>query len=210
MEPISPSASESQPVQPKDSPSKADTDRRTILKVATNALGGCFAVALGVPAAGYLTDPRNRPVAAGAFKPVARLSELTEYIPKAAVIRDIRTDAWTLHPNDVIGRVWLIYRGEKDETGLPKVEAYTTICPHLGGSINYDGQRFVCPLHGATFDATCRRVSEEELGRKNPAPRSMDNLDVEVIPDPDKVGDFIIQVKYENFMQGKEEQIKKA
>ena len=167
-------------------------------------MGGLFGTVLGIPAIGYLLDPRNRPAAAGAFRRVGRLSELAENVPKAAVIRDIRVDAWTLHPNDVIGRVWLIRRPGEDENGQPKVEVYTTICPHLGGSINFvdKSQCFVCPLHSATYDSQCHRVSDADLGRANPAPRDMDALEMQLVPDPTKDGDYFIEVKYENFIQG--------
>ena len=187
-----------------------EIERRSLLKLGTNVLGGCFAAALGVPAAGYLIDPRNRSAATGDFRDAARFSELTENVPQSVTIRDIRHDAWTLHPNDVLGRIWLVYRGEKDDEGVPKVEAYTATCPHLGGSINFDSQKFVCPLHGATFDKACKRVSAGELGKENTAPRDMDSLEIEVVPDPDKPGDYFLRVKYENFMQGREEKVKKA
>jgi Rieske Fe-S protein len=186
--------------------------RRSFLKWTTNGLGALVGAALGIPAIGYLLDPRNRPAPPGAFRRVGRVSELTANVPKAAVIRDIRVDAWTLHPNDVIGRVWLIRRPEADDNGQPKVEAYTKTCPHLGGSINFDEQKkcFVCPLHGATFDAQCRRVSEDVLGRANPAPRDMDTLEAQLVPDPNRAGDYFIEVKYENFMQGLPTKVKKA
>jgi len=135
---------------------------------------------------------------------------LTANLPQSVVIRDIRYDAWTLHPNDILGRVWLIYRGDKDEQGLPKVEAYTAICPHLGGPINFDGEHFVCPVHGATFDMHSKRVTGEALGKENPAPRDMDSLGVAVVPDPENSGDFILQVKYENFVQGRAEKVNKV
>ena len=192
--------------------SPVKSTRRSWLKWGTNLLGGLWVAVLGVPAIGYLIDPRNRPAAAGAFKPVARFGELEENVPKAAVIRDIRRDAWTLHPDDVVGRVWLMWRGKKQDDGTPIVEAYTNICTHLGGPINFEekSQCFVCPLHGATFNLNCQRVSDDELGRSNPAPRGMDSLEVELEPDPTNDGEFIIRVKYENFMQGKEQTEKKA
>jgi Rieske Fe-S protein len=187
-------------------------ERRSVLKWATNVLGGVFGALLGVPAVGYLTDPRNRAAPPGSFKPVAQFSELSEGIPKAAIVRDVRRDAWTLHPNDELGRVWLIWRGEKQDDGTPRVEAYTSICPHLGGPINFEekSQCFVCPLHGATFDNQCARVSDDQLGRANPAPRDMDRLEVELEPDPVNADNFKIKVKYENFIQGKAEKVNKA
>src|SRR6267143_1675216 len=99
-------------------------ERRSFLKWGTNHMGGLFAAVLGVPAAGYLLDPRNRAAASSQFRRVGRLSELPENVPQSVLLRDIRLDAWTLHPNDVLGRVWLIRRGGD------KVEAYTSICPH--------------------------------------------------------------------------------
>jgi menaquinol-cytochrome c reductase iron-sulfur subunit len=179
-------------------------ERRSFLKWGTNLMGGLFATVLGVPAAGYLLDPRNRAAAPGQFRRVGRLSELKENVPQSVVLRDIRLDAWTLHPNDVLGRVWLIWRGGDE------VDAYTSLCPHLGGSINFDGKKFVCPLHGATYDFECHRVSDEVLGRANPAPRDMDSLEIQLVQDPAKDGDFFIEVKYENFVQGHAEKIKKS
>src|SRR5216683_1962582 len=107
-------------------------ERRRFLQWLTHGLGALFAAVLGIPAVAYLIDPRNRPVPQGDFKTVGRLSELKNDTPQQVVIRDVRWDAWTLHPNDAIGRVWLVRRGDD------KVEAYTTICPHLGCSINYE------------------------------------------------------------------------
>src|SRR5947208_12463742 len=53
-------------------------------------------------------SPRHRKGASNAFRLVEgiRLQELDENRPTQGVLRDVRRDAWTLHPNDVIGRVW--------------------------------------------------------------------------------------------------------
>jgi menaquinol-cytochrome c reductase iron-sulfur subunit len=162
-------------------------ERRSFLSWLCVGLGGLFGVILGFPAIAYLIDPRNRKVPSGAFKPVARLGQLQTNVPFQAVLRDIRRDAWTIHPDDVVGRVWLIRRPDG------AVEAYTTICPHLGCSINYEDKReeFICPCHGGTWNLKCKLV--EKPG--NPAPRNMDQLECRV------EGDEIL-VKYENFIQG--------
>jgi menaquinol-cytochrome c reductase iron-sulfur subunit len=176
------------------------TDRRSFLKGATHVLGALFGAILGIPAVAYLIDARNRPARSGDFKSVARLSELEVGVPRQVVIRDIRADAWTLHPNDVIGRVWLVRRDART------VEAYTTICPHLGCSVNFEGKsrRFICPCHNGTFDLNCRRV--ETAGVANPAPRDMHPLECRFDPaDPD-----LIQVKYQSFVQGLHEKVPKA
>lgn len=177
-------------------------ERRRFLKLCTHAMGGLWAALLGIPALAYLLDARNRAARDRDFKTVARLSELKPDVPQQAVVRDIRRDAWTLHPNDVIGRVWLIRRDGD------KVEAYTTICPHLGCSINYEeaSKQFICPCHMGTWDGECKLVPEEKLGRPNAPPRDMDSLDVRRDPaNPD-----LIQVKYQNFAQGEHEKVAKS
>src|SRR5262249_11134543 len=127
------------------------TDRRSLLKWATHGLGALFGLLLGVPALAYLVDARNRPAPKRGMRRVARLKELEIGKPKQVVIYDTRRDAWTLHPNDVVGRVWLVRQDDN------KVDAFTTICPHLGCSVDWradQGERglFICPCHNGTFD----------------------------------------------------------
>jgi Rieske Fe-S protein len=182
-------------------PAPPPPERRSFLKWACHGLGALFAAVLGAPAVAYLIDARNRPAADGDFKTVARLSELEKDKPFQAVVRAVRRDAWTLHPNDVVGRVWLIRR-EGDE-----VEAFTTICPHLGCSVNYEAQaqRFICPCHNGQFDLQGQRPPEH-AGTTNPAPRGMDRLECRRDPD----NQDLIQVKYVNFRQGEDHPIPKT
>ncbi len=167
--------------------------RRSFLDWAIHGLGTLFAVVLGAPVVAYLIDPRNRAPRPSEFRSVARFSELPVGAPVQAVIRDVKQDAWTLYPNELIGRVWLIRRDDQN------VDVFTTICPHLGCSVNYDGtRRFVCPCHNGTFHLSGERMTRAELGAENPAPRGMDALEVRRDPDnPD-----LVQVKYVNFIQG--------
>jgi menaquinol-cytochrome c reductase iron-sulfur subunit len=185
--------------------------RRSFLKWAIHGLGALFGLILGLPAVAYLIDARNRPARDTGFKTVARLSELQVGVPHQVVLHDVRRDAWTLHPNDVIGRVWLVRR--KDN----KVDAFTTICPHLGCSVNFQSasKNFVCPCHGGTFDLDGKRV--ERQGFTNPAPRGMDRLPIQITEDPDAghrlaagKPELLIAVKYQNFIQGKDTPILKS
>jgi Rieske Fe-S protein len=168
-------------------------DRRSFLRWAIYGLGAVIAAVLGVPAVAYLIDARNRKASPGVFKTVARprLSELREDTPQVAVIRETRRDAWTLHRDEIVGRVFLIKRPGG------RVEAFTTICPHLGCSINYTDSHdvpFVCPCHNARYRLDGTRIDPNN----NPAPRGMDTLEVRADPDdPDA-----IQVRYQVFYQG--------
>lgn len=174
--------------------------RRSFLVAAIFGLGGLLSAILGIPALLYLIDARNRAAAQGEFRIAARLDELPLNTPHQVVLRDVRRDAWTLHPSDVIGRVWLIRRDSN------KVEAFTTICPHLGCSINFaeKSELFVCPCHGGTFDVDGHR--KEIAGQANPAPRGMDQLECRLCP----TNPALVEVKYQNFMQGKDTAIAKG
>lgn len=169
-------------------------ERRTFLVWATHGLGGLFGAALGLPALGYLLDARHRKAKEGGFQTVAKLADLPVGVPQQVVIKDVRRDAWTIHPEDVVGRVWLVRRASE------QVDAYTTICPHLGCSINFQetSKQFLCPCHGGTFDLQGHKV--ERTDATNPAPRGMDHLECRRDPDNKE----LIQVKYCCFLQGRE------
>jgi menaquinol-cytochrome c reductase iron-sulfur subunit len=184
-------------------------DRRTFLVWATNGMGALFATVLGLPALAYLVDPRNRATRETGWRTVAHLGALAPLTPTEAVIKETRKDAWTLHPDDIVGRVWLVRQNEGDA-----LTAFTTICPHLGCSVNWvpappgqpaDSGQFLCPCHGGRFQLDGDRVLGG--GASNPAPRSMDKLEVRVVPDPDNARDKLVQVQYLRFkaMQEKKE-----
>lgn len=165
--------------------------RRTFLEWLIVGLGAIVAVVLGAPAVAYILDPRNRTAPTNDFKDVARLSELPIGEPREFVIRETVRDAWTLNPDQIVGRVFLIRRDEQ------RVDAFTTVCPHLGCAVNFtgttEGIAFLCPCHGGKFDIQGNRAEPHS----NPAPRGMDSLPVQRKPNnPD-----IIQVQYKNFIQ---------
>lgn len=171
--------------------------RRSFLRWAIHGLGALFAVILGFPAVMYLIDPRNRPARPKGPRPVEgiNLRALVKNEPKQGMIRDVRRDAWTLHPNDVIGRVWAVRHGDGDLD----VDVFTTVCPHLGCSINMatDGARptgFVCPCHNGQFHLDGSKVAVE--GVSNPPPRGMDKLAWEADPaNPDRMLVYYVNYK---------------
>ncbi len=187
------------------SPPPPPPERRKFLKWVTHGLGALFGAVIGIPAVAYLIDPRNRPARAGDFRRVAKLSELQQDVPRQAVVLDVRRDAWTVHPNDVVGRVWLVRRDGD------KVDAFTTICPHLGCSINYDSnqKRFICPCHNGTFELSGDNPKMSIIGKENVVPRPMDSLEVNLVQDPADPKDKVVEVKYQNFYQGEHEKIAK-
>jgi menaquinol-cytochrome c reductase iron-sulfur subunit len=168
--------------------------RRTFLEWTIYGLSAVFSYVLGVPAIAFLIDARNRPARQSGFRSVARLSELQVDVPKEIVIRETRRDAWNLHPDDVVGRVWLVRQPGDD------VLAFTTICPHLGCSVAHAEDCFLCPCHGGRFDLHGKRVAAQH--GSNPAPRDMDRLPTEKIAlagVPNEAPDFEIKVEYKRF-----------
>jgi Rieske Fe-S protein len=182
-----------------DTDPTAQPERRSFLKWAINGLGLLFGAILGVPAILYLIDPRHRPVPIRGLRSTGvRLTDLEIDKPIQAVLRDVRQDAWTLHPNDVVGRVWLVKRDKN------KVDVFTTVCPHLGCSVNFEASvdRFICPCHNGTFDVHGHKVALPE--GNNPAPRDMDILKFKIDATD------VILVEYQVFRQGQETKELKA
>lgn len=186
-----------------------EPDRRSLLKWTINGLGAMFTAVLGFPVISYLIDSRNRPAPPGNLRPVSgiRLSELRKDEPRQGVIRDVRRDAWTLHPNDVVGRVWVVKTDDATEVTSNNLRVFTTVCPHLGCSINANADPstgFTCPCHNGKFGLDGALVLVQ--GGANPAPRAMDTLEFEV----DNQDADLLRVRYVNFEQSKAEKIPRA
>jgi Rieske Fe-S protein len=171
---------------------QSNPERRTFLRLAIHGMGAVFTAALGAPAIAYLIDPLNRPASETNYRTVdgINLKELVLNEPRQGVIRNIRWDAWTLHPNDVVGRIWVVKNGPQDQD----IDVFTTVCPHLGCSINFTGDgNFTCPCHSAKFDQEGKILHQE--GHQNPAPRDMDTLSWRLHPQKPEW----IQVQYINY-----------
>ncbi len=164
--------------------------RRSFLEWTIHGMSALCAAIVGLPALAFLTDPRNRSARQSGMRTVARLSELQIGVPKEFVIRETSRDAWNIHPDNIVGRVWLL-RKPGDE-----IEALTNICPHLGCSVDHTETGFLCPCHGGQFDNDGKRV--QPAHGSNPAPRDMDKLPIEKVALPDSP-DFEIKVEYKRF-----------
>lgn len=192
-----------------------ESDRRSFLKWATHGLSAIFAAVLGVPAVAYLVDARNRKAPESSFRPVqgVRVSDVSEVChPLQGVINAVRRDAWTLHPSDVVGRVWIVRT--KPGTDADCFKAFTTECPHLGCSINMISggtPYFKCPCHEAEF--SCEGTRRERADYTNPAPRDMDSLELELAKDPDNADPNnrdLFMVSFQKFYQTRPEKVPRA
>src|SRR5262245_36352961 len=127
--------------------------RRTMFEWLARVMGAACAAIVGVPAVRYLIDPlRRRTTLDRDFKRVVRLDALPIGIPREVAVRDARQDAWTQYAEEIVGRVWLVRRGDAEAPpDQAEVAVLATICPHLGCSVQLDGaaKKFICPCHKA-------------------------------------------------------------
>jgi menaquinol-cytochrome c reductase iron-sulfur subunit len=120
---------------------------------------------------------------------VSSLSALPDDAPpkRVRVVAE-RVDAWTHYAQTPIGAVYLRWdRG--------RLQAFNVVCPHAGCSVNLasDGSHFACPCHRSRFALDGSRVD-------GPAPRGLDELEVEVLEDD-------VWVRFRNFRPGVEGKI---
>jgi cytochrome b6-f complex iron-sulfur subunit/menaquinol-cytochrome c reductase iron-sulfur subunit len=148
-------------------------------------LGGlAYAGALAAPAACFLASASQGKGASNArWIKVGRLAELSEGVPtRVAVIGDER-DAFTVTPNEMLGSVWLMRRGDE-------IKALSATCPHLGCSVDLNAEKksFGCPCHASKF-------SLAGAAESGPSPRAMDPLGARVV-------DGWVEVDFRRYRQG--------
>jgi menaquinol-cytochrome c reductase iron-sulfur subunit len=151
------------------------------LTAALTAVAGAIA---GIPIVGSLISPalRKTQKAGADWMFVGELHDFAPNVPKRVEIVEKTVDAWTAHPQTVLGAVWLVRRPEGH------VDAFSSVCPHLGCSINHEQSAFRCPCHTSAF-----RLDGTVAG--GPSPRSMDLL-------PVQVKEKRVFVRYARFKQG--------
>ena len=163
--------------------------RRGFLKETCAILVGAI-TALVPMASGVVVwlDPLRRKSRVGEFVSVASLNALPEDgSPRKFPVIASRTDAWNKSPQTPIGAVYLRRTGEKT------VKALNVVCPHAGCFVDYKvaDNGYSCPCHQSTFALTGKISSPS-----SPAPRGLDELDVEIRADGE------VWVKFQNFRAG--------
>ena len=208
-------------------------DRRAVLKCVSGLIAaGCGAI-VGIPGLRYVIETvRRREESQVARQRLIRLKDLPVGRPTQVAFTGRRRDAWTVYEKENIGRVWLVRQSptsqgstasQSETTGLStadkvpgaagkiQVKAFTAVCPHLGCGIKVDGsgRQFICPCHKAAWDVSGCKVSDAELGHKNPSPRDLDLLECSVVVD-EQTGESWVEVKYEKFQHGSTEKVPQA
>lgn len=129
-----------------------------------------MAALASVPVLGGVLSPLRREKDTGAVPPipVGTLADFRVGVPRRVELVRAVHDAWSRSEATTVGAAWVTRHEDGTFTAL------STVCPHLGCGVNFDGQgRFNCPCHTSSFAATGERLS-------GPAPRGLDALTVEV------------------------------
>jgi Rieske Fe-S protein len=137
--------------------------RRRLLINGIKALGALFALALGVPLAGFFFSPAGRRDKREEWISLARLSELKDSRPTKVTYQYARKDGWT---SVATRKMAFILRG--DDGALTVL---SNRCSHLGCGVDWDATagHFKCPCHGGVFDAQGRVMA-------GPPPRALTRL----------------------------------
>lgn len=162
-----------------------DEGRRFLLKVGVHSLGAGVAAVTAGPALAYLAYPLSHDTTTGAhgFITVGRAERFKEGVPLKVDLLSDKTDAWNRIESVKIGSAWIVRTGEK-------LIAYSTVCPHLGCAIDFDGgaNKFKCPCHRSAF-------GQDGKIEDGPSPRPMDELEV-------KEEGGLLAIRYQRFKQG--------
>jgi len=190
---------------------EAATDRRTVLKSISASLASACAVGVAIPGTRYAVASLSRRSSGDAVVQRVPLDNLPPGKPIEMAITGSRRDAWTLYPEQVIGRLWLVRRtDEKTPPEQAKVDAFTSECPHLGCVVQLDvsGDRFVCSCHKAYFDFSGNPLPGQS-GEKTPAPRPMDSLKCPCVVE-EHTGQWWVEVTFEKFQLGIPDKVAKT
>jgi menaquinol-cytochrome c reductase iron-sulfur subunit len=170
-----------------------EPNRRSFHKIGSIVLGSIIGAILTIPGVGFILSPILKKSAtedsdstSDGFQTLAKISDLQEGIPRVFPVLGKTKDAWVQYPEEPIGSVWLVKKGEK-------VEAFSAECPHLGCAVSLgpDGSSFFCPCHTSAFSLDGKPKNEVP-------PRAMDSLTVDLKKSPAS-DDPEIRVKFERF-----------
>ena len=188
-------------------------DRRNLLTWGCRTFAALGAAVVAVPGISFLLAPlRRREGGSSLVRRLCLLDALSPGVPNEQVLTGNRRDAWTLYPRETLGRVWLIRRSAANVgPEEAQVDAFTTICPHLGCEIGLasSGDQFFCPCHKAFFKMSGEAIRETDDGEKNPAPRDMDPLTCRIVQDA-TTDAWWVEVEYQKFALGSEKKLPKG
>ena len=145
--------------------------RRGFVAALSGLVGFAFTATVITPALSLFFDPGTTSNGSGDTRcDCGSLRDLRPGVPRKIDVFAIVRDAWDRSNRKRIGGVWLVRRDDH------KIDAFSSMCPHLGCAIDFDPARgtFICPCHQGEFSLA------DGASLKGPSPRGLDPLEVEV------------------------------
>jgi menaquinol-cytochrome c reductase iron-sulfur subunit len=167
-------------------------ERRDFLtRAASIFIGGAIVTVPAAAGVAVFVSPLFRKAEGGITVKLTALENLPENgKPQQFSIAAEKVDAWTRYQKKGVGIVWLRRKSGRE------VEAFNASCPHAGCAVKFDGavEKYNCPCHQSLFelDGSISTAS----GKKSPAARGMDALEVDVRDDG------AVWVNFVNFKAG--------
>lgn len=165
-----------------EEPAVAPVERRSFLALVIGMISTGIAGLLGVTVGRYVIEPSLAGSAGEQWVDAGMLAEIPE---GAAVRRKVAVSREIGWGKQVVEEaVWI--RRNND-----KVEVFSSVCPHLGCTINHTSEGFACPCHQSRWN---------EQGQKTggPTPRDMDRFE-------SRIEDGVLRVRHQSFKQGSPE-----
>src|SRR5213076_2750425 len=118
---------------PSQEASAPDGNRREFLKsAACVVLGGACVLVPAAVGVTVLLGPLRRPASDGSWVQLTNLNSLPiGAAPRLFQVFVERTDAWTRHPRNAVGAVFL------ERLDANTVRAFQAACPHLGCAVEW-------------------------------------------------------------------------
>ncbi len=184
-------------------------NRRELLQWLSRGMATTVAAIIGLPGIRYLSGsvPSSaEPVSD--YQRLKRLEDLPIGRPVMIPVLGCKRDAWAQSDQQVVGRVWLVRRPATANAGESEVQAFNSVCPHMGCQIQAQAsnQGFVCPCHRAAFGLNGQRQNDPVSQEISHAPRDMDSLACRVVQDPAN-GNAWVEVQLQAFELGSKQRI---
>jgi Rieske Fe-S protein len=165
---------------PLPAPQQPPERRSFLTKAVAVVIGAIVAVFPFAAGLGVLLDPlRRRGSAAAGDEAIkyVRLGPLDilpdDGIPHQFALTDDVADAWTRSAAQRVGSAFLT---RTDTPAGPKVTALSSVCPHLGCAVDFNGKAgdFECPCHASAFAKDGKKLF-------GPSLRGLDPLAVKLV-----------------------------
>ena len=144
--------------------------RRSLLGIATWAIGGLISLGMGIPAIAYVVGPALKRVESQEWIRLGSASKVELGVPTLFKAKISRQTGWIINETEL--SIYVITENGRD------FAAMSNICTHLGCRVRWieNQEEFFCPCHNGIFDKDGNVVD-------GPPPHPLDRYEIKVEDD---------------------------